>query len=489
LRFAIRNYALLFLGCLVFHAAGSWIVPLIDRDEPRFSEASREMIERSDYVVPFFNDEYRFDKPPFTYWAQIASYHSFGENDFAARFPSAVAASLVALVLFVWGTRVTDKRVGFWAAVIFTSSFQVVEHAKAAVADMWLVLFVTLAHWAGYELLVGAERPTSNVQRPTSNPEWWWIFYASLALAFLAKGPIGWTPLLTVWITVLFTRGHDTGRTFKFGRGMILTLALVCAWGMPALIVTHGQFFSIGIGRHVLERSISPLGGHGAKSFGMYLLLLPFYFVTVFLSFFPWSLKLPWLVRQVRTARDHIDVYLVSGIAVVFVVFSLVTTKLLHYTLPAFPLLALLLVRRWQTAGCSTVFFQRTAIAFATACLALILFLGPFVAHFFPSRALFRASQAYLKPEMKFAAVDFKEPSLVWYFRSRVRGFMRTWDMNADSAHAFLEEPGPRFVVMPTDMAQQILPALPPGWKDFRARGFNVVKGRRSDLTLILKPE
>jgi 4-amino-4-deoxy-L-arabinose transferase-like glycosyltransferase len=89
--------------------AGTWIVPLIDRDEPRFAEASREMIERNDYVIPYFNNQYRFDKPPLTYWAQVASYKIFGQNDFAARFPSAIAAALTALVIFAWGKRISDN--------------------------------------------------------------------------------------------------------------------------------------------------------------------------------------------------------------------------------------------------------------------------------------------------------------------------------------------------------------------------------------------
>src|SRR6266699_736745 len=146
-------HGLLFVGCVFFHIAGTWNLPLIDRDEPRFAEASREMIERGDYVVPYFNNRLRFDKPPLTYWAQIASYKIFGENDFAARFPSTIAAALVALSIFGWGTRIGRIRVGWWSAIIFTLSLQTFLHAKAAVADMWLVLFVTLAHWAGYELL------------------------------------------------------------------------------------------------------------------------------------------------------------------------------------------------------------------------------------------------------------------------------------------------------------------------------------------------
>jgi hypothetical protein len=115
---------------------------LIDRDEPRFAEASREMGERHDFIVPFFNGEYRFDKPPLTYWAQLTSFQVFGTNDFAARFPSSVAAALTAVALFYWGRRLgRGDRPGWYSAAIFTLAFQVVEHAKAAVADMWLVLF------------------------------------------------------------------------------------------------------------------------------------------------------------------------------------------------------------------------------------------------------------------------------------------------------------------------------------------------------------
>src|ERR1041385_8762750 len=96
---APAKYAILFFGCIVFHIAGTWSLPLIDRDEPRFAEASREMIQRGDYVVPYFNNQLRLDKPPLTYWAQTVSYRMFGQNDFAARLPSAVAAALLAITI------------------------------------------------------------------------------------------------------------------------------------------------------------------------------------------------------------------------------------------------------------------------------------------------------------------------------------------------------------------------------------------------------
>src|SRR6266403_3248591 len=344
------NYALLFFGCVVFHILGTWSLPLIERDEPRFAEASREMIGRGNYIVPYFNNQLRLDKPPLTYWAQVSSYRVFGENDFAARFPSAIAAAFTALFIFAWGRRIGEEKVGWWAAIIFTLSLQTFVHAKAAVADMWLVLFVTLAYWSGYELLQrrtpNAQRPTPNQEAAASKPPWpickspFLIFYLSLALGFLAKGPIAWTPLLAVCAIIFYVRDWQLGRRFKFVYGILLTLAVIALWGIPALIQTHGEFFTVGIGRHVIGRSFATMEGHGANSFGMYLLLLPFYFVTIFSSFFHWSVKLPWLTRKAWRGRDEIDNYLITGVAIIFIIFSLIKTKLPHYTLPAFPLLA-----------------------------------------------------------------------------------------------------------------------------------------------------
>ncbi|MGA7274573.1 MAG: glycosyltransferase family 39 protein, partial [Candidatus Udaeobacter sp.] len=455
---AVRKYAILFFGCVLFHIAGTWSLPLIDRDEPRFAEASREMIERGDYIVPYFNNQLRLDKPPLAYWAQTVSFRVFGENDFAARFPSAIAAALTALVIFAWGMRLGGEKLGWWGAIIFTLSLQTFVHAKAAVADMWLVLFMTTAHWSGFELLRGTatnsrKLPTPNSQRPTPNSEeanqtsnikhqtslWWWFtFYVGLALGFLGKGPVAWVPLLTVGTTIIFAPEAQLARRFKFVYGILLTLALVALWGIPALIQTHGEFFTVGIGRHVISRSFATMEGHGANSPAMYLLLLPFYFVTVFVSFFPWSIKLPWLARTLWRERktgiadpgyswNLIDKYLVTGVAIIFIIFTLIKTKLPHYTLPAFPLLALLLARHWQEATIANSERLRErgrrslfkAIAVVSACIsvAIALVIPPMVARLFPAYQLFQESRASLQPNMQFASLEFEEPSLVWYFR------------------------------------------------------------------------
>jgi hypothetical protein len=233
----------------------------------------------------------------------------------------------------------------------------------------------------------------------------------------------------------------------------------------------------------------------------MYLLLLPFYFVTIFVSFFPWSIKLPWLIRQLwrqkRAAiadpgysRDQFDNYLITGIAIIFVVFTLVATKLPHYTLPAFPLLALLLARHWQGAATITnhgSLFRTVAITSACLWIAIALIIPPLVARFFPAYQLLRESRAHLQPNMQFASVEFEEPSVVWYFRGRVQSFLTR--LNKKNAVDFMSGPGPRFVIVPTSLVQTLFPNHPQAWTSFPTRGINIAKGKRVDLTLVLKPE
>jgi len=492
------NYALLFLGCLIFHVVGTWSLPLIDRDEPRFAEASREMIERGDYIVPHFNNQLRLDKPPLAYWAQVASYKIFGQNDLAARFPSAVAAALVALSILAWGSRIGGNRVGWWAAIIFTLSLQTFVHAKAAVADMWLVLFMTTAHWSAYELVRDRLWPTD--QASTLKHQtlfWWFVLYLSLALGFLAKGPIAWTPLLTLAAMKLLVRDVELAKRCKFVRGILLMLAIVALWGVPALIQTDGEFLRIGIGRHVVGRSFGAMEGHGANSLGIYLLLLPFYFVAIFASFFPWSIKLPSLTKKLWRSRDKIDIYLITGAAIIFVIFSLIKTKLPHYTLPAFPLLSLLLARHLVD---HRQFLKRCAIIAASIYLIVALFSAP-ATRAFPAAQLLRQTRDQLRPEMEFGAVDFQEPSLVWYFRSRIKGWMTP--LNSASAGQFMEKEGARFVILPTPLVPKVFLTPPATWKTFSTSGFNVasphlrfrlwqwpwLEAKHIDLTLVLKPE
>jgi hypothetical protein len=98
---------------------------------------------------------------------------------------------------------------------------------------------------------------------------------------------------------------------------------------------------------------------------------------------------------------------------------------------------------------------------------------------------LTRDSQPNLKPEMEFGAVEFTEPSLVWYFRDHIHGFMTP--LKRKEVAEFMGRPGARFVVLPTKSAQEMFPVIDAPWRDYRAQGINVAKGQRVDLTMLLK--
>ena len=109
-KLAAKPQRSILLISLVLLLAGNWILPLTDRDETRFAEASREMLQRGDYVVPWFNGAWRFDKPILIYWCQSASYRVFGVNDFAARLPSVLFTTATALLLVRWGRKIAGDK-------------------------------------------------------------------------------------------------------------------------------------------------------------------------------------------------------------------------------------------------------------------------------------------------------------------------------------------------------------------------------------------
>src|SRR4030095_11870820 len=100
---------------------------------------------------------------------------------------------------------------------------------------------------------------------------------------------------------------------------------------------------------------------------------------------------------------------------------------------------------------------------------------------------LFRESRADLRPNVQFASVEFEEPSVVCYLRSRVQSFLTR--LNKKNAVDFMSGPGPRFVIVPTSLVQTLFPDHPQTWTSFPTRGFNIAKGKQVDLTIVLKPD
>ena len=359
--------------CLIFLLPGNGSLPLIDRDEPRFAQATREMMQRQDWIVPYFNQEYRFDKPPLIYWMMAAAYGAGGVNEFTARLPSVVCALLLGWSLYGMGRRwLQDDRKAFLAALMMLTCFQMLQHGRAAVADMPMILCVFWSHAALVHLLLAPGQ---------ASRRWFWILYGSLGFGFLAKGPVALAvPLLTIlFFRVVFDRKPLPWRNLKLLPGLAVVLALVGAWGIPALIMTRGEFYQVGIGKHVIERGHASFNGHMASA--------AFYLLTLAISLFPWSASLGVGFGHLRRNfhRDRLMRFLVAWVVGTYLLFSLYATKLPHYVMPAFPawmlLLADAIISRTSESKASVWWRRGVRGLFGT--LAVILVFGGSALFFF----------------------------------------------------------------------------------------------------------
>jgi len=476
-KLAMRPQRAILLFSLVLLLAGNWILPLTDRDEARFGEASREMRQRGDYVVPWFNGAWRLDKPALIYWCQIASYDVCGDNAFGARLPSVLFTTATALLLVRWGKKITgDNKTALIAGAMFVAGLHVAIIGRVATADMALVFFFTLAVWSGWELT----RPEQPRRR-----FWWWVFYVALGLGFLAKGPIAWLPLGGILLGRALRKDSFHLPLVETVLGLAVTVALVAAWGLPALAQTNDAFLKIGIGEHVLNRSFGVIDSHGLKGVLGFLALVPLYFVTFFVSFFPWFTRVPSALRRwwPERRRDDLGWYLLVQAALVFAVFSLVRTKLPHYTMPAFPCLALWLARQIGTEANACAWFSKRIVAMTVFVLALTLIGFSIARNHFLTTKLWQATQAQVRPETKIGCFGYTESSLVWEFRKVATNNLVLGDVKA--AKNFLTNAPPFILVLPTkDLA--LLPDT--NGLLIPVHGLDMVKLKNWDLTAIVRP-
>lgn len=475
-KLAVRPQRSIILLSLLLLLAGNWILPLTDRDEARFGEASREMMQRGDYIVPWFNGNWRFDKPVLIYWCQIASYSVLGDNDFAARLPSVLFTTATALLLVRWGRKYADAKTGFLAGAMYVTALHVAILGRIATADMAMIFFVTLSARSGWELT----RPDNSSRR-----KWWWIFYIALAFGFLAKGPIAWMPLGGVILCRILRKDSFRLPLNETIDGLCVTIALVALWGVPALIQTGGQFWAVGMGEHVMGRSLRVIEGHGAQDVLGYIALLPMYFLTFFVSFFPWSLRVPGTLRHwwSQRQRDDFGWFLLVTAATVFIVFSLVKTKLPHYTMPAFPLIALWLARQISSDPQLPAWFGERLAVMVTLILVITIGGFTFARSHLLTLNLWNATKAHVRPETKIGCFGYVEPSLVWRFRGVATNYVTLGEIGA--AKDFLTNSPPLILVIPTDE----LASLPDtNGIHFPVEGLDLVKFQNRKLTAIVLP-
>jgi 4-amino-4-deoxy-L-arabinose transferase-like glycosyltransferase len=352
-----RPRLLLFLIILAsagVYLIGNGSVALWDRDEPRYAQTSRQMLQSNDWVVPHYLDNVRTAKPVFIYWCQAAAMHVFGDNAFAARFPSAVATVLLLIVLSyaLWRHLGPERTV--WTVFIFATSGLTIAAAKMCITDAVLLLWVTIAQLCLYTMWRG-DRSWRTVI----------IFAIATGLAGLTKGPVVLGFQAVTLLSLLLLRlidqryapmnvdvtnkahGHAVGPAAILARTVVAIL-IVAGITLPWIILVNQRahaFLKTAVGHDVWDRMMTPLEQHTGPP--------GYYLITIWITFFPWSLLLPLAIGLAIRYRAHPHTrFALAAIIGPWLMLECIRTKLPHYLLPVFPPLAFLtadaLVRNLQ---------------------------------------------------------------------------------------------------------------------------------------------
>jgi 4-amino-4-deoxy-L-arabinose transferase-like glycosyltransferase len=377
---------LLVVLCLAVYLPSFFTIPVVDRDEARFAQASRQMMESGDYVVPRIQGRPRLNKPPLIYWLQSTSARALthGEplNDriWMYRVPSLLAAIVAVMATWRMGRSMFSPRVGLLGAGILAACPIFFWEAHQARADMLLVACTTVALWMLWEVwkretqrgvepkqAVEAEAVPDFTQAPDrkfrfSVPPFihLLILWLAIGASVMTKGPV--TPMvvgLGVLALSIATRRWRWIWRLQPILGVILVAAMVGPWVWLVSRQVGWDTYISTIKDEVLGRSLEPKEGHGGFP-GFHTILLP-------VLLFPGSVMIgvglwkSWkeALASWRAARgkgptssnDQVagtasrSLFLLAIILPSWLIFELVGTKLPHYTMPLYPLLALIAAR------------------------------------------------------------------------------------------------------------------------------------------------
>lgn len=368
-----RGYGLLALLCLALYLPGLAALPPTDRDEARFAQATRQMLESGDFLRIRFQNEARNKKPAGIYWLQAASVAALSSADSTAiwpyRLPSVVGALLAVLLLFHFGIAWFGREAAFLGATILAASLGLTIEAHLAKTDAALLATVVAAQTAFGEIYRRAR-----VGEPvgTALPLLFWV---AQGIGILIKGPI--TPLASVLTALTLATADREAPWLRFLRpwwGLPLAALIAAPWFIAIAFATDGAFVGDAVGHDLLGKLLHGQESHGAPP-GAYLLL-------AFVTFWPGSIALGAALRLAwRERRETMIRFLIAWIVPLWLVLEIVPTKLPHYILPVYPALALLCARAlMEMAATAARRHWLDLLAAALWCLALLGFAGVLIA-------------------------------------------------------------------------------------------------------------
>ncbi len=355
----------LFVISFIAFIANLGSIGLMDKTEPMFVEAARQMVITGDWVTPYWNGETRFDKPPLTYWLVGLSFRLFGMNEWGARIPSALAAIAVVLLGFYtlknFGfsrakeTTKTPTKLWFsaWigAGIIALNPFWIA-WGRTGVSDMFLssgIGLALLSFFLGY----GYSETSSNFYFGLSISRWWYIgYWVFMALGVLAKGPVALVlPGLTVIVFLLYVgRFIEVVKETPWVLGISSFLIISVPW-FVLVTLEHGQeYINTFFGLHNVQRFTSVVSRHPGAWY--------YYLPVIMVGLLPWSIYLPLAIAKLRfwqrqkwvnSARStHLGIFCLAWFLVVLIFFSSSVTKLAGYVLPLMPAAAIMIALFWS---------------------------------------------------------------------------------------------------------------------------------------------
>ena len=352
------------LGCTLALAAVTFLVGLsdapIERAEIYFLDAARAMVERSDWLVPYYRGEPFYDKPPLTYWLLALGFEAFGPSLFSGRLVAALIALATLGATFFATKRLIDRSsplpleaptAAFFATAILATSYAFVSFARLTMSDMLLTLLTLLAGFAYLRSEVEAK------------PAWLVVCGVLLGLGLLTKGPIAWiyfgallvaTALVERRLPRIFTIFGLWGTISAFAVGLSWFFFVYLREGLEPL-----KWFFL---RENLQRFAAPTYD-AAQPFW-------YYFAIYAVEGLPWSvLAVPAVLYAFRPGSPKILRVLFLWSMLMLVPLSLSKGKIDYYLLPLLPPLSVV-IGAYLAIGAPSARTLRT-LAVLTALLLL----------------------------------------------------------------------------------------------------------------------
>ena len=332
-----QRMAVLVLLTLAVTLPGLANLPVIDRDEARYVQASVQMAESGDYVNIRFQDQARNKKPAGIYWMQTAMIKAFAKSGerkiWAQRLPSVLGALIAVLATYWGGARLIGRDGAFIAAILLAISGLFVFEAHIAKTDAMLCGFAALTLGCLAHLRNGGGRKSGV------------LFWIALGGAVMIKGPLVPGIVVLTIMTLIIWEGRAAWlKPLGFWPGPILFLVIILPWSFLIWQATDGQFFTDALGKDFGGKIVGVQESHPGPP--------GYYTALIWATFWPSALFLfPGLAFVIRAAKGpRKSTSLVSSGARLLIAWTfpfwllieIMPTKLPHYPLPVFPALALM---------------------------------------------------------------------------------------------------------------------------------------------------